>query len=115
MNGKQIEELVLQSLEHEMGGINIYRAAIACAVNPDLAQEWKGYLAQTEQHVTALTKVCKALGIDPKRDLIIASVSSWPEAEWEEGYDRQDLMIQGVIKAIGHDRHSASAPLRAKR
>ena len=68
MNNKQIEELVLQSLEHEMGGINVYRAAIGCAVNPDLAKEWKGYLSQTEQHVTALTKVCKALGIDAKRE-----------------------------------------------
>ncbi|MBV8758416.1 MAG: hypothetical protein JO257_14110 [Deltaproteobacteria bacterium] len=68
MNKKQIEELVLQSLEHEMGGVAVYRAAISCAVNPDLAKEWKEYLAQTEQHVTVLTKLCKTLGIDAKRE-----------------------------------------------
>jgi len=68
MNKHQIEELLLQSLEHEIGGTKVYEAAIACAVNPDLRQEWKQYLAETKQHVSTLTRLCKALGIDPERD-----------------------------------------------
>ena len=68
MNMKQTEELLLQSLEHEIGGTKVYQTAISCAVNDDLKKEWKKYLAETERHVTALTKVCQALGIDPKRE-----------------------------------------------
>jgi hypothetical protein len=65
---KQIEELLLQSLEHEIGGTKVYQAAIACAVNPELKKEWKKYLAETEQHVTTLTKLCQSIGVDPKRE-----------------------------------------------
>ena len=68
MNTKQIQELVLQSLEHELGGVKVYQTAIACAVNADLKKEWKRYLSETERHVTVLTKLCAALGIDPKRE-----------------------------------------------
>jgi hypothetical protein len=68
MNIKQVQELVLQSLEHEIGGTNVYRAAIACAVNPDLKKEWRGYLAETEKHVTTLTALCRELGVDPNRE-----------------------------------------------
>ncbi|HET9953779.1 MAG TPA: hypothetical protein VFQ61_04730 [Polyangiaceae bacterium] len=65
---KQIEELVLQSLEHEIGGTKVYQSAIACAVNPQLRQEWEKYLAETEQHVVMLEKLCGALGIDAARE-----------------------------------------------
>jgi hypothetical protein len=68
MNTKQIEELLLQSLEHEMGGRKVYQAAISCAVNADLKQEWTKYLDETEKHVTTLTKLCQTLGIDPKKE-----------------------------------------------
>jgi rubrerythrin len=67
MKTKQLEELVLQSLEHEMGGVKVYLAAVECAVNEDLREEWKKYLSQTRTHVTALEGVCEALGIDPKK------------------------------------------------
>ena len=68
MKMKQVEELLLQSLEHEIGGTKVYQTAISCAVNADLKKEWKDYLAETEKHVTTLTKICKALGIDPARE-----------------------------------------------
>jgi len=67
MNTKQVEELVLQSLEHEMGGMKIYEAAIACAVNEELKEEWEKYLEQTRTHVTVLEEVCGAMKIDPGR------------------------------------------------
>ena len=68
MKTKQVEELVLQSLEHEMGGVEVYTAAIGCAVNKDLREEWQGYLEQTRTHVSALQTVAKSLGIDAKRE-----------------------------------------------
>jgi protein-disulfide isomerase-like protein with CxxC motif len=65
MNAIQVRELLLQSLEHERGGVKIYEAAIAAAQRDDLKAEWTGYLEQTEQHVEALTGICGTFGIDP--------------------------------------------------
>jgi hypothetical protein len=68
MNTKQVEELVLQSLEHELGGVKVYTTAISCAVNADLKKEWQEYLEQTQAHVTVLETVCRALGVDPAKE-----------------------------------------------
>jgi rubrerythrin len=68
MNTKQVEELLLQSLEHELGGVKLYQKALECAVNQDLKQEWQEYLAQTQGHVGTLEGVCAALGVDAQRE-----------------------------------------------
>lgn len=65
MVSAQVRELLLQALQHEKGGVLVYQAALECAVNRDLKEEWTGYLEQTEQHVAALIEVCEALGLDP--------------------------------------------------
>lgn len=65
MNEEQLKELVLQSLEHERGGLLVYQTALQCVVNGDLKKEWEEYLEHTETHVQALEEVCEALGIDP--------------------------------------------------
>ena len=62
---EQVIELILQSLEHEKGGVLVYRTALKCAVNEDLKEEWEGYLEETEHHVEVLTGVCSKLDIDP--------------------------------------------------
>jgi len=36
MNSAQFIELLLQSLEHERGGVKVYTAALKCARRPDL-------------------------------------------------------------------------------
>lgn len=61
----QLKELLLQSLEHEKGGVLVYRTALECVLNDDLREEWEEYLAQTENHVVVLTAVCEELGLDP--------------------------------------------------
>lgn len=61
----QLKELLLQSLEHEKGGVLIYKTALECVINDDLEEEWEEYLEQTENHVEVLTSVCKSLGLDP--------------------------------------------------
>ncbi len=63
---KQVEELLYQALETEMGGVEIYRTAILCAENEDLKEEWTEYLAQTERHVKVVRKVFDQLGLDPE-------------------------------------------------
>ena len=68
MNTQQVEELVLQSLEHEIGGVKVYSTALGCAVNPDLKAEWQEYLEQTKAHVSALETLCAALSLDPARE-----------------------------------------------
>ena len=61
----QLRELLLQSLEHERGGVLLYQTALECVVDEDLEKEWTEYLEQTRMHVEALTTVCEALDIDP--------------------------------------------------
>jgi len=63
---KQLNELLCQALETEIGGIQVYEHAIACAINDDLRNEFNEYLAQTKRHREVLLSVCKQLGLDPK-------------------------------------------------
>jgi ferritin-like metal-binding protein YciE len=64
----QVQELLYQALETELGGVEIYRAAISCAVNEDLKQEWEKYLAETENHVRIVEGVFTDLGMDTAAD-----------------------------------------------
>jgi hypothetical protein len=68
MKRDQLNELVYQMLETEMGGVEIYRTAIRCAVNEDLKKEWKKYLGQTEGHVEVVRDLMGELGLDPEAD-----------------------------------------------
>jgi rubrerythrin len=64
MNQEQMSELLLQSLEHEKGGVQVYETALRCVLNKDLRAEWEEYLDQTRNHVQILQSVCEQLGID---------------------------------------------------
>jgi hypothetical protein len=66
METKQLNELLLQSLEHEMGGVMLYETAIKCAVNEDLKEEWEKYHQETERHVEVLRDVFAQLQLDPE-------------------------------------------------
>ena len=39
MKDEQITELLLQALETELGGVEVYRTALKCVVNADLQEE----------------------------------------------------------------------------
>jgi rubrerythrin len=67
MEVRQLTELLLQSLEHERGGVEVYETALKCAVREDLKEEWEKYLQQTRRHVQVLTNVCTALQLDPEQ------------------------------------------------
>jgi hypothetical protein len=64
MQATQVRELLLQSLEAELGGVRIYETALECAVHPSLAEEWEKYLEETRHHVATLQSLCKRLQID---------------------------------------------------
>jgi rubrerythrin len=68
MQDKQFEELLLQSLEHEIGGEKIYDLALSCAVNDDLKREWSQYLNETKTHIAALERICGVLSLDPSKE-----------------------------------------------
>ena len=65
---EQLEDLVLQMMETELGGEKIYRAAIATAVNGDLKEEWQGYLDETLHHQEVVRSLCATLGLAPDQE-----------------------------------------------
>lgn len=66
MNHEQVIDLLLQSLEHERGGIKVYETALECVLNDDLKEEMEKYLEETRNHEKVLMRVCEALEIDPE-------------------------------------------------
>jgi rubrerythrin len=75
LDTKQLRELLLQSLEHERGGVKVYETAVTCAVSEDLKKEWSEYLEQTKQHVQILEAVFGKFEIDteeqsPGREIV---------------------------------------------
>jgi rubrerythrin len=68
MDSNQLKELLLQSLEHERGGVQIYETALEAAENEDLHEEWSEYLEQTRKHVQILEGVCRKFEIDAEEE-----------------------------------------------
>jgi rubrerythrin len=66
MKQAQLKELLLQSLQHERGGIEVYKTALQCVVNHDLKGEFQKYLDQTRNHERILLGVFSKLGLDPE-------------------------------------------------
>ena len=109
MKIKQVEELVLQSLEHEIGGVQVYAAAVKCAVNADLKKEWEKYLGQTRTHVTALEGICKAMDLDAEKETpgrrIEAKPPRIPKADGEpfgsnRGLGSRESIVSGIARAL---------------
>ena len=64
MEMQMVKELILQSLEHERGGVKIYETALKCVQNEDLKEEWEKYHQETERHVQILQDVCSQMQLD---------------------------------------------------
>jgi rubrerythrin len=62
-----VHEMLIQALEHEMGGVKVYESALKCVINEDLKEEWEKYHQETQRHVQILHDVCAQLQIDPDR------------------------------------------------
>ncbi len=68
MKEDQVHELLYQALETEIGGVEVYEAAIRCAVNDDLREEWQKYLEETQNHVRIVNKMFDDLGLDKEKE-----------------------------------------------
>ena len=65
MKPEQVNELLYQALETELGGVQVYTTAIKCAINDELKEEWQEYLEQTENHVQIVHGLMQTFGLDP--------------------------------------------------
>jgi len=68
MKKEQLDELLYQALETELGGVQVYTTAVECAVNSELKEEWEKYLDQTRTHVRIVQDVMSELGLDPETE-----------------------------------------------
>jgi rubrerythrin len=64
MEMSQLEELLLQALAHERGGVQVYKTALQGVRNEQLKEEWTKYHEQTQRHVSILEKLCRSLQVD---------------------------------------------------
>jgi hypothetical protein len=64
MNKAQLNELLYQALETEMGGVEVYTTALRCVRNKDLKEEWEKYLDQTRTHVRIVQQTMEEMGLD---------------------------------------------------
>ena len=64
----QMHDLLFQAYETELGGAQVYEAALACAHNEDLRGEWEHYLDQTRHHVELVEDSLRAFGLDPEQE-----------------------------------------------
>jgi len=99
MHMEQLKELLLQSLEHERAGVEVYEAAIRCALSEDLKHQWSEYLEQTHTHVEILEGVLRTLEIDPEQ----------PSSGREIVRSLGDALVKAMVaaKAAGGDPASA--------
>jgi hypothetical protein len=68
MKEEQLNELLYQALETELGGVQVYTTALRCVVNDDLKEEWEKYLEQTQNHVQVVRTVFEKLGLDTEAE-----------------------------------------------
>src|ERR671912_280797 len=76
----QLRELLLQSLEHERGGVILYQTALECVVNDDLREEW-------EKSLAVAMKMALAANDPPAAELVacecIVLAETKDHADWE--------------------------------
>jgi rubrerythrin len=65
---EQLENLLYEALETEMGGVQVYTNAVRCAQNEDLREEWEKYLEQTMRHEQIVREVMETLGLDAEKE-----------------------------------------------
>src|SRR2546421_5101470 len=68
MKKEQLNELLYQALETELGGVQVYTTALRCVENDELKEEWEEYLEQTRNHVRIVQDVMGVLGLDPEKE-----------------------------------------------
>jgi hypothetical protein len=65
---EQLNQLLYEALETELGGVEVYKTALRCVINDDLKQEWEEYLEQTQNHVKIVRGVFEKLKLDAEAE-----------------------------------------------
>jgi rubrerythrin len=65
MKQGQLDELLYQALETELGGVHVYETALRCVQNDDLRKEWEKYHEQTTRHVEIVETIFQVFELDP--------------------------------------------------
>ena len=68
MKDDQLHQLLYEALETEIGGVQVYKTAIRCAMNEDLKGEWEEYLEQTEMHEQVVRDLLNKFKLDPNKE-----------------------------------------------
>jgi rubrerythrin len=68
MKKEQINELLYQALETELGGVQVYTTALTCVQNDDLKEEWEKYLEQTQNHVEIVRGLLEQFELSPDEE-----------------------------------------------
>lgn len=66
MDETEVAELLMQALETEIGGAEVYETAINCAQNKELKKEWERYHRETKHHIEVVRGLVKQMGLDPE-------------------------------------------------
>jgi rubrerythrin len=66
----QLRNLLHQALETELGGVQVYEAALKCAQRDDVRKEWEEYHEQTTHHIELITGALHAFGLDPETETL---------------------------------------------
>jgi hypothetical protein len=112
----QIDELLYQALETELGGEQVYLAAIECAVTDELKKEWQKYLDETRTHQTVLEGVFEVAGLDtatetPGRAIVRQKAAGLVEAmktalDTTPGVGAQLVAAESVVEAESKDHQN---------
>jgi rubrerythrin len=116
MKREQLEELLYQALETELGGEQVYIKAIECAQNEDLHKEWEKYLAETRTHQEILGRIFTAASLDhgvetPGRKVVRhkaeALIAAMDMALEEAGPEAAELVAaESVVEAETKDHQN---------
>jgi hypothetical protein len=68
MNTQQVNQLLFEALETEIGGVQVYKTALGCALDEDLHKEWQEYLEQTQKHVQIVEALLQKFGLNLKEE-----------------------------------------------
>jgi rubrerythrin len=68
MEREKLQEFLYEVYEHEKGGVKVYQAALKCAQNDELREEWERYLEETKNHVEQARNILESFGLDPEKE-----------------------------------------------
>ena len=65
MKKDELLDLLLVTLESEVGSLRVYETTIRCAVDERLNEDWRRFLGRTEHHAELTRRLCEKFDLDP--------------------------------------------------